>query len=92
MPKVNLKGGTTANFGTGLVLVDGVERMAHYWATPIFKTNFIICGAKRKPDTMEDWKSIVWNYGGPKPSKVESVGIHITEDTRNMVLTWKEKE
>lgn len=91
MPKVTLRGGPSADFGTGLVIVDGVQMSAHYWPTPIFKNNFVICGQHRKPEGMDDWKAIVWDYGGPKPSKIESVGIHITEDTKNMVLTWKLK-
>lgn len=92
MPSCKIRGtNDTFDFGSGLVEVDGEEKHGLYWPLTHFKNLFLVCVKSQKPESQEDWKSILWTFGGPKPSTVEEVFIRITDDAKVMVLLWKEK-
>lgn len=73
-------------FGHGTIRVDGEKKYGQIWPIKMFMNN--IMKIENRPETQEDWKSVVWFYGGPKPSKIALVEIKLTDDKSMMTIYW----
>lgn len=70
------------NFGSGIIYHDGVEKYGIYW--PLL--NFQNIYREFRPKTLEDFKAMVWMFGGSKPSDTENVEMKATDDGKTIVF------
>lgn len=90
VPSVVVDSPIRDKFGYGTIIVDGVKHYGQVWPIRMFMTRFML-DEDNKPNSQEDWRAVVWHYGGPKPSQCGKVDVKMTDDKSMMVILWTEK-
>lgn len=70
---------------------DGIEYPCFIWGTEFFKRAFIDGRESLKPEAEDDWKAIIWLYGGAKPSQIEKVIIKPSSNFKSIIMAWELK-